>query len=208
VIFDCDGTLVDSELLCNTVLANLLQKIGITEQGHELLQRYRGGRMATILTDLEHRHAQTLPTNFLLDYRAQVAQSFERELKAITGVHDLIQHLHGRYQLAVASSATRAKIEQSLRLTGLLQYFEQHIFSSYEVESWKPDPTLYLHTASALQVPPNHCTVIEDSLPGAEAAARAGMHCYLYDPTSTSTEQTNFGAEPFSDMRALTLHFT
>jgi beta-phosphoglucomutase-like phosphatase (HAD superfamily) len=70
VIFDCDGTLVDSELLCNVVLADTLRDLGIAEQAAELLGRYRGGRMANILMDLEQRHALRLPPDFEGCYRA------------------------------------------------------------------------------------------------------------------------------------------
>src|SRR5262249_5904314 len=152
------------------------------ETGAALLARYRGARMAHILADLERRHSLQLPMTFEKRYRTRVARRFELDLRPIPGVPRLLQQLFGRSSLAVASSAPREKIELALRVTGLSAAFGAHVYSSYELGSWKPEPDLFLHVAHALKLPPSRCSVVEDSLLGAEAAARAGMLCFLYDP--------------------------
>lgn len=201
VIFDCDGTLVDSESLCNAVLADSLRDLGIAETAAELLVRYRGGRMANILVDLERRHALRLPERFEADYRARVASAFELELRATPGVETLVRNVRARAVVAVASSAPRAKIELALRVTGLLELFEGNIFSSYEVGSWKPDPGIYLHAAETLRLNPAQCVIVEDSLLGAEAAAQAGMRCFLFDPIGA-----HLGSETYSAFGVQSMH--
>jgi HAD superfamily hydrolase (TIGR01509 family) len=203
VIFDCDGTLVDSELLCNVVLAEALRALGIVETAAELLVRYRGGRMANILSDLAQRHALRLPANFEDDYRALVARAFERELTATAGAEALVRSLLGRAAVAVASSAPRAKVELALRVTGLLGLFEGNVFSSYEVGSWKPEPGIFLHVARELRVAPARCVVIEDSLLGADAAERAGMRCFLLDPHGAHRGSATHGASVIRSMAEL-----
>jgi HAD superfamily hydrolase (TIGR01509 family) len=203
VIFDCDGTLVDSELLCNAVLADALRDLGIAETAAQLLVRYRGGRMANILMDLERRHAQRLPECFEEDYRVRVTRAFEDKLEATPGSEALVRGLRARLAVAVASSAPRAKIEHALRITGLLELFEGKVFSSYEAGSWKPEPGIYLQAARALHVEPAHCVVVEDSLLGAEAAARAGMRCFLFDPHGAHRGCETRGAAVVQSMHEL-----
>lgn len=201
MIFDCDGTLVDSELLSNVALSSALLEIGVDETGERLLQRYRGGRMALMLADLEARHGLTLPEGFEADYRARVAALFERELRAVDGVKAVVEALTVLY--CVASSGPRHKIELSLRVTGLWELFEGRIFSAYEVGSWKPEPDLFLHAAAQLGRAAAHCAVVEDSLLGAQAAASAGMRCCLYDPDGALPGGDVFGAQLFRSMTEL-----
>jgi HAD superfamily hydrolase (TIGR01509 family) len=203
VIFDCDGTLVDSERLCNLVLAEALADLGVQETEGELLGRYRGARMAYILADLERRHSLRLPLTFEPRYRSRVASRFETELAPNPGVRPLLYQLRERATLAVASSAPREKIELALRVTDISFAFGANIYSSYELGSWKPEPDLFLHAAQSLGLPPSRCSVVEDSLPGAEAASRAGMRCFLYDPGHQFRESEVFGATPFHDMAEL-----
>lgn len=208
VIFDCDGTLVDSERLCNLVMAEVLAELGVRETEAELLGRYRGARMAYILADLERRHALRLPLAFEPHYRSRVAGRLERELAPNPGVKQLLHQLRGRAALAVASSAPRDKIELALRVTEISFAFGAHIYSSYEIGSWKPEPDLFLHAARAVGIPPSRCSVVEDSLLGAEAASRAGMRCYLYDPGDVFENSQTFGATRFRDMMDLSKWLT
>jgi HAD superfamily hydrolase (TIGR01509 family) len=198
VIFDCDGTLVDSELLSNVALSRALAALTIQESASELLSRYRGARMANILADLETRHALSLPATFEADYRRLVAGMFERELAAIEGVHAVLESL--TVPVCVASSGPRLKIELALRVTKLAPFFADRIFSSYEIGSWKPEPQLFLHAARTMGFSTDDCVVVEDSLLGAQAAARAGMRCFLFDPRSEVASGEMFGAVPFARM--------
>ena len=89
---------------------------------------------------------------------------------------DLVAAMTG--PICVASSGPMEKIRLSLSLTGLLPFFEGRIFSSYDLGCWKPDPGLFVHAAHVMGVAPNHCAVVEDSLPGVRAGLAAGMTVY------------------------------
>ncbi|HET7558139.1 MAG TPA: HAD-IA family hydrolase [Rhodanobacteraceae bacterium] len=178
VIFDCDGTLVDSELLANEVLVEYAAGFGVPITLEEALQCYVGGKMADCVADMERRLGRKLPDSFVPELRARTAEIFRERLQAMEGAAEMLEAL--QVPCCVASSGPREKIELSLGLTGLLPRFEGRIFSAYEVGHWKPDPRLLLHAAEAMGVPPKHCAVVEDSLPGIRAGLAAGMTTFAF----------------------------
>ena len=179
LIFDLDGTLVDSEPLCNQAFLNLLPEL--SDSVEVLTSRYRGKKLATIFEDIEQRLNRPLPSDFELTYRAEVAQLFDGSLQPTAGAVEALSNLVN--PKCIASSGPLAKIEHSLRVTGLGAFFGDRIFSSYEVRSWKPEPGLFLHAAKEMGVSPSECIVIEDSEVGLAAAEAAGMHSILYCPS-------------------------
>ncbi|MHB1281753.1 MAG: HAD-IA family hydrolase [Acidithiobacillus sp.] len=176
VIFDLDGTLVDSEGLCNQAFLDLLPQLSDTVES--LILRYRGKKLAPILADLESRLCQKLPDAFEQHYRQHVAELFSRELKPMPGVLEMLETTN--FPKCIASSGPPLKIRQALQVSGLTSYFGDSIFSSYEVGSWKPEPGLFLYAANAMGFMPNQCVVVEDSEVGIEAAAAAGMKAFHY----------------------------
>ena len=180
VIFDCDGTLVDSEFLCNLGLEMSLRELGVESSAVEMMARFRGGKLATILRAIEAEHDITLPEDFVPTYRALVDRLFDEQLRPCVGVPEMLDAL--TLQKCVASSGPRPKIERALTVTGILDHFSGTIYSSYDIQSWKPDPDLFLHAADSMGFGPEKCVVVEDSLVGVEAAVRAGMVSVLYDP--------------------------
>lgn len=182
LIFDCDGTLVDSELLCNVGLVVKLAEVGIEADATELMHRYRGWKLAKIMQSLESIYGIKLAPNFEPTYRQIISELFENELKPVEGVADLLEEID--LPICVASSGPRHKIEQALRVTGLAPFFGRNLFSSYEIQSWKPEPGLFLHAAKQMGFAPNQCAVIEDSLVGIEGAQAAGMRPIHFDPSA------------------------
>lgn len=180
LIFDLDGTLVDSEGLCNQAFLELLPELN--ESAASLSKRYRGKKLARIIADIEVQAPRELPVDFEARYRARVAELFECGLQPIAGVHAMLRATP--QSRCVASNAPRQKIERALQLTGLSAYFGNCIFSSYEVGSWKPDPQLFLHAAASMGFEPSNCVVIEDSEVGVQAALSAGMRVLMYSPDS------------------------
>ena len=176
VIFDLDGTLVDSEGLCNQAFLDLLPQLSDTVES--LIQRYRGKKLAPILADLESRLCQKLPDAFEQHYRQRVAELFSRELKPMPGVLEMLEAMN--FPKCIASSGPPLKIRQALQVSGLAPYFGDSIFSSYEVGSWKPEPGLFQYAANAMGFMPSQCVVVEDSEVGIEAAAAAGMKAFQY----------------------------
>lgn len=118
-------------------------------------------------------------TPLLPAYRARLRQRFSDELRAIPGIHAALAALDGVTQ-AVASSSTPARLEQTLRLTGLWDAFAPHVYSATQVDRGKPAPDLFLHAAARLGVAPADCVVVEDSTAGIRAAQAAGMRVIAF----------------------------
>lgn len=104
------------------------------------------------------------------------------------------------YRICVASGPLE-KIRRALSVSSLASFFGNNVFSSYEVKSWKPDPGLFLHAAEAMDCLPERCVVVEDSQPGIQAAAAAGMRSFLYSQDRDTSFDHN--SVVFSSMRDL-----
>nr|WP_198983350.1 HAD-IA family hydrolase [Herbaspirillum sp. ASV7] len=173
VIFDCDGTLVDSEVVAAQAWSEYVASYGVNLSAEEALSRFRGVSMTWCLAHIEQLHGQALPPHFEQELRTLMARLLEQQLQPINGALDMVEKLH--LPFALASNAPHHKIELCLRVTGLLPHFAGRIFSAYDVQRWKPDPALFLHAAAQLGVAPEYCAVVEDSLPGVQAGLAAGM---------------------------------
>ncbi|MEO8129680.1 MAG: HAD-IA family hydrolase [Bryobacteraceae bacterium] len=201
VIFDCDGVLVDSESLgCETLIA-LAAEHGVEIGLEEALLLFQGRKMSVCVEEIERRRGAPLPDSFVPTVRTRMAAAFRRDLRPIEGVSSVLESLAIPY--CVASSGPREKIQLSLELTGMLRFFENRIFSAYEVGSWKPDPGLFLHAANAMGTTPAACAVIEDSRPGVEAGIAAGMKVFAYTPAGDPLHLSQKGAIAFHSMEDL-----
>ncbi len=173
IIFDCDGVLIDSEAIACRVDAGCFAQVGIAISAEAIMDRYLGISAAAMCADIEQRHGCRLPDGFADTMRHRIAAAFETELVAMAGVEEVLQALPQRR--CVASSSAPDRLRHSLSLTGLLRYFDPHVFSATQVAHGKPAPDLFLFAASVMQVAPASCVVIEDSVPGVQAAVAAGM---------------------------------
>jgi HAD superfamily hydrolase (TIGR01509 family) len=176
VIFDCDGTLVDSEPLACAVLAECAREQGIEISAEDALTRFKGARMADCVRDLEAMRGSPLPATFIEETKQRQNVAMIERLKPMEGALELLEAMHHPY--CMGSNGPRAKMELTLGTTGLLHFFKDNIFSAYEVGAWKPDPQLFLHAAQHYGIAPEHCAVIEDSLPGILAGVAAGMQVF------------------------------
>lgn len=196
LLFDSDGTLVDSEGLCNRALAQVFAEYGVALSVPELIRDYQGGQLSDIFNTLAKLHGVRLKDDTEPRYRALVQQLFQAELKAVAGIKPVLQFCQQqRWSMAVVSNGPRFKVQQALELCGLSAFFNERIFSAYDIQRFKPDPALYLHAAATLGATPEQCVVIEDSLPGVLAGLAAGMHTLFYNihgETSPSALVTEF----------------
>ena len=172
VIFDCDGVLIDSELLSIRADRECLAECGIALSFEEVLERYTGISFAAMVADLEARHGP-LPADFADRHRRHLWPLFDKELRAIPGVTAALDSL--TCKTCVASSGRPERLKHALSLVGLYDRFQPHIFSAAEVPHGKPAPDLFLLAADRMGVAPARCVVIEDSVPGVIAAVAAGM---------------------------------
>ena len=166
-----DGTLVDSETLCNQAFKDLIPEIDVSVE--YLVSLFGGRKLAWIFTEIERRFNCTLPVDIEQRYRRRVEELFDSELIAFAGVHGALEAVE--IPICIATSAPMKKVKHALSTTGLLKYFEGALYSSYEIGSWKPEPDIFLHAAKQMNVLPSQCLVVEDSAAGIEAAKKAGM---------------------------------
>jgi HAD superfamily hydrolase (TIGR01509 family) len=171
-IFDCDGVLIDSELLSVRADLACLAEDGIDLSADDILERYTGISMAGMLSDLEARFGRKLP-GFADRHQDRLRLLFEQGLQPIPGIVEVLDSLGS--PSCVASSGTPERIKHALSFVGLLDRFHPHVFSAVEVRRGKPAPDLFLHAAARMRVVAARCVVIEDSLPGVAAAVAAGM---------------------------------
>lgn len=178
VIFDMDGTLVQSEDCASQALIDIIP--ALTASVSELTARYRGMRLAEIFADIERLHPGAIPDQCLERYRIREDQLAQSMIKVSAGADTMLSRLD--MPKCIASNAPREKTLRSLANCGLAHHFTQGIFSASDLQAWKPDPTLFLHAAAHYQVSPENCIVIEDSAVGLQAARAAGMPAIFYDP--------------------------
>jgi HAD superfamily hydrolase (TIGR01509 family) len=172
VIFDCDGVLIDSELLSIRADRECLAECGIELSVEEILERYTGISFADAVADLEARHGPLL-ADFAERHRRHLWPLLESELRVIPGVTAVVDALTCR--ACVASSGRPDRLRHALSLVGLYERFHPNIFSAVEVTRGKPAPDLFRYAAERMGVTPARCVVIEDSLPGVTGAVAAGM---------------------------------
>jgi len=176
IIFDCDGVLIDSEVIACRADAACLAEIGIAITSDEVMDRYVGLSATAMLADLEQRHGRRLPAGFANTLNARIIAAFETELVAMVGMARTLDALPCR--LCVASSSEPDRLRHSLALVDLLHYFYPHLFSATQVARGKPAPDLFLFAARQMGAEPHACVVVEDSVAGVEAAVAAGMRAY------------------------------
>jgi HAD superfamily hydrolase (TIGR01509 family) len=201
VIFDCDGVLVDSEIISNTVLAGLLTAAGLPTTLDQAMTLYRGRSMASVAALAQARLGVPLPFDVAGRYYAEVEAVFARELQPVPGVIDALDRI--ALPSCVASSGPHHKMAVTLRRTGLWERFEGRIFSATEVATGKPAPDLFLHAAARMGFDPASTAVVEDSLPGIEAAVAAGMRALAFARHTDAAVLAAAGGEPFWDMAEL-----
>lgn len=176
LIFDCDGTLVDSEpWLVEAMLAEGALH-GLPASARAALDAQRGAPMSQQMAVVAARCNVALPADFESRVRARMADYFKAHLQPIAGALELVRGL--QLPFCVASNGPRHKIELVLGLTGLLPWFEGRIFSAYDIGAWKPAPDLFLHAAQQLGFAPAECAVVEDSASGIAAGLAAGMRVF------------------------------
>ena len=178
VIFDCDGVLIDSEVISARMLIAELKGYGIDMDMAFVSRHFLGRSYPTVLQEVRERWGVALPERFEADYRARLLAAFEKELKPVPGVAAVIAGLGPPYCLATSSSPGR--LHRSLEITGLAPLFEGVCFTASEVTRGKPAPDLFLHAAARMGVDPAACLVIEDSLNGVRAALAAGMEVWRF----------------------------
>jgi len=202
IIFDLDGTLVDSETLANRVFYDKLVTLGL-DAGFDLARVTRDFTGLTVAKCLalayERYGLPRVPDGFEADLKDATYASYRAALVPIPGVPAMLQQL--QQPKCVASSSAPEKIAYSLALTGLSHHFGTNLFSVHQVAEPKPAPDVFLYAADCMGgFAPECCAVIEDSLPGATAGIRAGMTVFAYRPEGDGEVFADLGCRVFASM--------
>ncbi|MDZ4136245.1 MAG: HAD family hydrolase [Paracoccaceae bacterium] len=178
VIFDCDGVLIDSEMLSAEVMITELAAVGVTIDFAHVRQHFLGRSFPTVAQSIRDSFRVSLPVDFEARYRANLLTRFETELQPTPGIRRVLETL--TLPKCVATSSSPPRVARSLAIVGLDRYFKGAVFTASMVSRGKPAPDLFLHVAAVMGVPPARCLVIEDSRPGILAAQAAAMPVLVY----------------------------
>jgi len=176
IIFDCDGVLVDSEVLSGRAVAEALEAIGHRISPEGVAERFVGMSNKDMYAALESERGTALPANFDAEMNRLAAALFERELRPIRGLESALTAL--AEPRCVASSSTPVMLARKLAWTGLTPWFGDAVFSTAEVARGKPAPDIFLHAAERMGAAPARALVVEDSPLGIAAAKAAGMTAF------------------------------
>ena len=175
IIFDCDGVLVDSEIIAAQVESRLLTEAGYPISVEEMGERFAGMTWKNILLTVE-KEANIPFSASLLDKSEQLLDArLAREVKIIDGVKFALARI--TTQRCVCSNSSSHRLDSMLEKVGLKAYFAPHIYSAKDLgaDRVKPKPDIFLHAAEQFHVSPDKVLVIEDSVHGVHGARAAGM---------------------------------
>ena len=195
ILFDFDGVLVDTEPLHLQAFQKVLGEEGFALTERDYYAKYVGlddkGCFQAVLSD--QRPAVTASMiQRLVERKAKLfLEHLQTNLSVYPGIADFVAVTARHYRLAIVSGALRHEIEFSLEAAGIRKQF-QHITAAQDVQNGKPDPEGYLHALALLNrqspVTASECLVIEDTIPGIQAAHAAGMRCLAVSNTFPETE--------------------
>lgn len=173
VIFDCDGVLIDSEIVAARLEAEAITALGLPMTAETICSRFAGTTTKEVWQTLERELGRPLPPGFFENHLAHVREVFSRELEAIPGARAALEALDRPY--CVASSTRLPALVDNLATCGLVDLLDGRVFSASQVKRAKPAPDVFMFAASQMGADPADCLVIEDSVAGVTAARRAGM---------------------------------
>jgi HAD superfamily hydrolase (TIGR01509 family) len=205
IIFDCDGVLVDSEVISNEVLARALTAQGLPTTLAQSRRDYQGLLLAKIDSRARAKLGRPLAKDWIERYERDRTIAFRRDLRAVPGVAEAVRRIQAAgVAVCVASQGKLEKTRLSLQLTRLDPMFgDEVLFSAYSVPRGKPHPDLFLHAARTMAAEPARCAVVEDTPSGVTAAVAAGMRVLGYTADSDAAALRQAGAEVFGAMEEL-----
>lgn len=173
ILFDNDGTIVDSEIIAVRLMLRHLGHLGLHLSEKEYSQRFPGLLDRDIVATLTREHGMSFPPDFLHRLHDEHVQAFQRELRSIPGMHRLFRAL--RVPKSMVSNGSVRHVERSLRRVRLRHALDGHIFSAEHVERPKPHPDVYRFALDTLRLDAHEVLVVEDSPTGVAAAKSAGL---------------------------------
>jgi HAD superfamily hydrolase (TIGR01509 family) len=186
VIFDCDGVLLDSEIIACRADAEAYTRFGYEITTEEVARRFAGMPDEAVDAALTAEIGKSLPAEFRSEIKKNVIGKYRTELQPISGAKTLLSSL--KTAKCIASSAAPAKLALGLIETEMYELMYPNIFSTRLVKKGKPHPDIFLYAAGKMKTFPSRCIVVEDSVAGVTAAKSAGMTCIGFTGGSHCTE--------------------
>ena len=203
VIFDCDGVLIDSELLSAEVCAEEITRLGWPMTAAESMERFVGYRLSDMPPVIETQLAHPVPDGWVELLRCRMIEAFDH-VKTIPGALEALQATTAMgLPYRVASNSAHEEMEKKFAVTGLASLLHGRKHSARDVPRGKPAPDVFLAAAAAEGVPPEACLVIEDSLPGIAAARAAGMVVIGLETHGNAAVLRGAGAQPIRSLAEL-----
>ena len=187
IIFDCDGTLTDSEYVNNKAVLDVLAEENITQ--YDLDYAYRhwlGTTLPGIVLAIQMETGKMLSPDFSMRCVRRGLELADSFLNPVEGAPDLVAAAAGKFKICVASNGEQSSVEHALGSTGFMAYFTpETVFTKSLVKNPKPYPDLFLHAAAVMGAESGRrCLVIEDSATGVRAGVAAGMTVWGFTGSS------------------------
>jgi HAD superfamily hydrolase (TIGR01509 family) len=176
VIFDCDGVLIDSEIVVCRIAAEELTKLGYAISTEQVIERFAGRPDHEMRAEIEQDWGRPIPGAYRDNVNARTVQAYGTELKIMPGVKEALGSI--TLPVAVASSSFPEKLRLGLEAVGIYERLMPNVISGTAVAQGKPEPDIFIFAAGWLKTSPKRCVVVEDSVPGTRSAKRAGMHVF------------------------------
>ncbi|WP_394244865.1 HAD family hydrolase [Vibrio astriarenae] len=193
VIFDCDGTLIDSEKLCLQAICQTMEELDIHVDYQWLKEKFQGIKIHIVFDYLLEKNGKRDEQDLealITRYREHCNALFVQHLQPLDGVRDVIAELNSRgLAMCIASNAPMEKMDVTLAITDLRKEFEGRIYSAFDAKAWKPDPKMLHYVLDNMGFEPQQCLFIDDSMAGVEAGVRAQIKTlYFSHDASVDTE--------------------
>ncbi|MCA1297344.1 HAD family hydrolase [Stappia indica] len=186
--FDCDGVLVDSEVLSAATTSEILAEHGIALSVQDAIRIFTGKTIGDAARLVAERYDVTLPEDYAARHEAALMRRFTEELREIAGIRQVLETCSA--PVCVTSNSTHSRLALTLKTTDLLRYFGRNVFSAEDVAAPKPAPDLFRHAAAAFGVDPSRCITIDDSVSGIAGARAAGARAIGFCGGSHITDGT------------------
>jgi HAD superfamily hydrolase (TIGR01509 family) len=174
IIFDCDGVLIDSEIVVCRLASEELTRVGYPITLDQVIERFAGRPEREMMAEITgDRGGRPVPDEYFDRLRRRIEESYRTELRAVPGVPGVLGAL--RIPACVASSSYPAKLRLGLEATGLYEGLAPSVISASLVAHGKPAPDVFIYAAGWMRIPVTDCVVVEDSVHGVRAAVAAGM---------------------------------
>jgi HAD superfamily hydrolase (TIGR01509 family) len=176
IIFDCDGVLIDSEIVVCRLTGEELTQLGYPVTTAQVIERFAGRPEREMIADIEQDWGQPVPPEYFSRIRQRIEQAYATELRAMPEAAEVLGRI--RIPVCVASSSYPEKLRLGLEAVGLYDLFRSNLVSASYVAQGKPAPDVFIYAAGWMRTPVADCLVIEDSIPGTRAARAAGMRVF------------------------------